>query len=83
MTLNPEQIKERYRRKDLDRTKRMLILRARGFTLEKIAGLFKLKSRERVRQIIESSQNEPELQDLYLETIKTRKFLDRNLKGLN
>lgn len=79
MTLTVEGIRNRNRRKEINKIKRMLIFRARGYTLDKIAGAFKLKSRERVRQIIESNKKVPELQNLYIEVEKTEKFLRRPL----
>jgi len=59
--------------------KKILIFRARGYSLQSIGGIFGL-SRERIRQIIKKNEDKKEFQNLYEEIRRTQRFLRRKIK---
>lgn len=70
--------KERVEKKEKIRVKRMLQLRAKGYTLDAIAGIFHIKNRERIRQLIRKYKNDVEFQDLYRRIAEFKNFIKRN-----
>ena len=73
-------LKKCLEKKEKIRTKKILRLRAKGYTLESIAGIFHIKNRERVRQLIKKYQDESEFQDLYRRIAEFNNFVKRNGK---
>lgn len=63
----------------LDTLKNILKYRARGYTMESIAKIFDLGSRQEIYKIIKDNKNNPEVINLYKEIEKTQKFLRRDL----
>jgi len=53
--------------------------RIKGYTLEAIAPIYHLKSRQMVHKIIEKNRNEPMFKKLYEEMDATFKFLNRKI----
>jgi len=62
-----------------DMIRNILRYRAKGFTLQAIAGKFALGSKQKTHKVIKENANNPEFADLYKEIEKTRTFLDRPL----
>lgn len=59
--------------------KEILKYRIKGYTLESIAPIFHIKSRQMVHKIIEENRNEPEYKKLYEEIDKTFLYLNREI----
>jgi len=64
-------------KKKEEKIRNILGYRVRGYSLSAIARIFKYKSREAIRLIIERYRNEPAFKDLYAEVDKTWAFLNR------
>lgn len=59
--------------------KNILKHRIRGHTLEAIAGIFNLGSRQEVYQVLKKNKNSPELATLYEEVENTKRYLSRKI----
>ncbi len=64
-------------KKEDKRIPKILWYRARGYSLSAIAQIYKLKSRERIRQIIKTNRRNPKFKKIYKEIDATWKFLNR------
>jgi predicted acetyltransferase len=64
----------------MDTLKNILKYRARGYTMDAIAKIFDLGSRQEIYKIIRENKNNPEVSYLYREIEITKIFLKRDFK---